>query len=368
MLVKSFTRTGGMERYVVELALGLLKLGHSVDIYAREADEEILKEGFGFHRVPMRFGFSGVLRAVSFANETTKMLRNRSYDIVHSHERGYSEDVLSIHCFSYKEGIEKIPFLRKIDKKYLSPRSLLYLSLEKKQMKTPWLVTVSEAISDDCERQYGRHEQVVVIPPGVDRQQFSPDRVATLREEQRTLRNIRNDHCVILFVGSEFRRKGLDHLIPSIKKGMRLLVVGRGERLDHYKKLAHKIGNTKRVFFEGLSSEIGKYYAMADLVVLPSLSEAFGMSILEGMACGLPVVVSANSGVSALITDRENGYILQSFADLPKILEDFYESGNRGVMGKNARKTAEEYTWERVASEHEQLYTEIVSEKSTGLL
>ncbi|RPJ19693.1 MAG: glycosyltransferase [Desulfobacteraceae bacterium] len=82
-------------------------------------------------------------------------------------------------------------------------------------------------------------------------------------------------------------------------------MVGKGERLGYYESLARRSGTLERVHFKGHSDDIRHYYAASDVVVLPSRSEAFGMSVLEGMACGLPTVTSANTGVASLIQMAE---------------------------------------------------------------
>ena len=172
------------------------------------------------------------------------------------------------------------------------------------------------------------------------------------------------DEIVVLFVGSEFKRKGLDYLIPAVKQeGLHLVAVGRGDNITHYKKLAEQCGLTSRVHFVGLSEDVQKYYSAADIVVLPSKSEAFGMSILEGMACGLPVVVSANVGAAALITDGQNGFVVEQ-----KRLAAFFSNLPDGDIlkrvGEAARQTALDYQWQNVANQYEKLFYEIANKKS----
>lgn len=364
VLVKSFSRTGGMERYVVETCRRLAARGHRLDIYAREADPELL-DNMRFRRVPAGFSFSSAVRAVSFARETAKMLEGQQYDLVHSHEKGCCRDIETIHCFSYLDGLEKYSLLRRMDQKYLSLRSLLYLWLERRQMKTPWLIAVSEAIGDDIRKHYGRCAKVAVIPPGVDLEIFQPARVAAQREAARKAEGFSADDLVVLFVGSEFRRKGLDRLIRAIGPGMRLLVVGRGDELPYHRQLVTQHGLEERVRFAGLAREVFPYYAAADVVVLPSRSEAFGMSILEGMACGLPVIVSANSGVAPVIRHGDNGYLLHdAAAELPALLQRLRSPSERERLGRGARDSAEEYSWARVADAHEALYRQIVAGKA----
>ncbi len=367
VLVKSFITTGGSERYAVEVTQLLLNKDHSIDLYARVADEE-LSVGMNLHRVPNKFGFSSVLNSLSFALETARMLRGKKYDVIHSHERGYIQDILTIHTFSYKGGVKKYSLLKKIYRVYLSPRSGLYLWLEHRQMGTPWLVAVSNAIKEDIRKYYHRSKGVFIINPGVDTNWFHPARVKELRDEVRREERVLEAEMVVLFAGSEFRRKGLDYLIPAIGPGMRLLIVGRGEREGHYRSLAAKCGITDKVCFKGHTDDVRKYLAAADVVVLPSLSEAFGMSILEGMACGHPVVTSSEAGVSAMVEDRVNGFTFDEPTELPDILRRLLDPLERKRVGVQARQTAEKHTWQIAADEYEKLYYHVVETRNSSPL
>jgi len=140
---------------------------------------------------------------------------------------------------------------------------------------------------------------------------------------------------------------------------MRLLVVGTGERHRHYQHLAERCGVADRVEFKGLSNNIRNDYAVADVVVLPSLVEAFGMSILEGMACGLPVIASLHAGVSSLIKNGINGFTFHDSAILPEILRRFLDPELRKRIGIQARKTAEMHTWDTTAEKYEELCYQI---------
>jgi len=368
VLAKSFCRTGGMERYAVEVVRRLLARGHRVDLYGREMDADLLP-GARFVEVSRRFGFSSVASALAFAREAARLLRGRRYDVVHSHERGYCQDVLTVHCFSHRCGLQKYRGLRRIDQLYLSPRNALYLWLERRQMRSPWLVAVSESIRDDIRCHYGRVEQVAVIPPGVDTEWFQPAWVAENRLRARQVVGCTSEReMVVLFVGSEFRRKGLDGLVAAIGDNMRLVVVGAGERLDHYRRLVREAGLGDRVHFAGLVTDVRQYYAAADVVVLPSLSEAFGMSVLEGMACGIPAIVTANAGVAALIDQGRNGLVVQSATELKDALAAACaaDPDRRRQMGERARQTALDYSWDAVAQAYEELFYQVAANKDAG--
>lgn len=363
IIIQSFTTAGGAERYAVEIGRRMRDRGHEVHLFALFKDDDQSK-GMHFHPVPNKWNFSSVLNSRSFAVESARLLRGMAFDVVHSHENGWNHDLFTIHTFSYISGLSKYSFIRRLDQRYLSLRSWIYLWMEKRKMRSPWLVAVSDVIREDIEKHYQRKQNVVVIPPGVDTDVFDADWIQSNRLTLRKNKNIGEKETVVLFVGSEFRRKGLDNLIPAIGEDMRLFVVGKGERYEHYKKLAEQSGIEDRVHFEGFAEEdVRNYYAMADVVVLPSLSEAFGMTVLEGMACGLPVVVNQSAGASAVISHGNDGFVFTKPKELTAILKSLMNEKLRAKIGANARTSAEEYTWEKAADRYEELYLCIAQKK-----
>ena len=147
-MIKNFNRVGGAEKYAVEVTRRLHERGHKVALYSWSADKEAVS-GLTFHKVPNRLKFSSVLNLTSFSREVSRMLKGKAYDVILSHDRTASQDIAVIHTFSYKSGIAKYSFFRKIDQLYLSPRSGMHLCIEKKQMETPRLSSVSAAVRAD---------------------------------------------------------------------------------------------------------------------------------------------------------------------------------------------------------------------------
>ncbi len=362
-LIKGFLKTGGKERYAVELARRLVRRGHTVELYARKADPALL-DGIPMHKVPQKFAFSHVANSISFSSETARMLKDRRHDIIHSHERTCHQDVRTIHTFSFKSGTRHFSLFKKFYRICLSPRSLMYFWLEKREMQTPWLIPTGRVLETDIAENYGRTKNVRTITPGADIDSFHPEWIAANRDRVRAEENISENDIVVTFVGSEFKRKGLDHLFPAVGPGMHLLAVGRGQRMHHYRRLVEKCGLSGRVHFKGLADDVRRYYAAADIVALPSLSEAFGMAVLEGMACGLCVVTTPNSGAAALIEDGRNGFIARSPAQLRELLARLASDDRlRRTAGQAARATAEKHTWDHVSDQYENLYCEILKER-----
>jgi UDP-glucose:(heptosyl)LPS alpha-1,3-glucosyltransferase len=357
-VIKNFVETGGAERYAVELARRIQKKGHKIDLYARDIDSSLTK-GMNVVKVPDKLKFSSVLSLYSFAKESSKLLAGKNYDVIHSHDKGCDSHLSTLHTFSYKKGIENLSLIKRLNDFTFSPRAWLYWHMEKKQIQSPGLVAVSKIIKNDIKTYHKRKNNIFVITPGVDIEKFNPQKIELIRSNARQSENIKSNQIAVLFVGSEFKRKGLDYLIPAIDKNMKLFIVGRKERMSHYQHLAKQYNLSDRTCFTGLTDNIIKYYALADIVVLPSIKEAFGMSVLEGMACGLPVITSSATGCSSLIDSRKNGFVFQNPEELSKLLNELTNEEVRKKIGVQARKTAVKHTWDATARHYEKLYYNI---------
>jgi len=254
--------------------------------------------------------------------------------------------------------------LKRFDRLYLSPRAWLHLYLEKKQYQTRHLVAGSTSLQRDIAI-YSGYQPQQVITPGVDTVEFSAPWSNNHRLAIRQAERIDDNQLLVLFAGSDFRRKGLDELIPAIGQDMQLWVVGRGERHEHYERLVAKHGLTGRVHFKGLSDQMKEHFAAADIVVLPARVEAFGMVVLEAMAAGCAVIVSLGAGVSALIESGKNGLTMDSPGELPSLLESLRDPSYRQMLGENACKTAAEHTWDNAAEAYENLFVRVAVEKKS---
>ena len=218
LVIKRFVLTGGAERYAVEVARRLAARGHAIDIYARQADPQLTR-GMNLFQVPDKLKFSSVLSLYSFARQSAAMVGTGDYDIVHTHDKGCPGHVSTVHTFSFKRGMGRMSLLKKINEFVISPRAWLYLHLENVQARSRNLAAVSEIIRDDIQTCHHRSSRIDVIPPGVDVTRFSPEKVKQLREKARREKGLAPDDLAVVFVGSEFRRKGLDALIPAMGKG-----------------------------------------------------------------------------------------------------------------------------------------------------
>ena len=146
----------------------------------------------------------------------------------------------------------------------------------------------------------------------------------------------------------------------------KLLVVGWGN-IATYQNLAKHCKIERRVIFTGPTREAWKYYAASDVYLLPSLYEPFGLSILEAMASGLPVLASRDCGAADLIRDGVDGLLINHPTDVAEIsakLGALLRDGELiARLGRQARCTARQYTWDRVARETVEVYRKVLLQR-----
>ena len=179
-----------------------------------------------------------------------------------------------------------------------------------------------------------------------------------------------NGEKVLLFVGRMEELKGLDLLVHTAAQmdpdeGMRVLVVGgddgkQGEG-DRIRRLARDLEVEEVFDFVGRvdQAELPFYYNAADVCVVPSFYESFGLAALESMACGTPVVASRVGGLSTVVQHGRTGYLKswrcpEAFANsLEMILSS---KALQESMGAAAQRRAQDMSWERVAERMLEIY------------
>jgi len=201
--------------------------------------------------------------------------------------------------------------------------------------------------------------KVVKIPNGVDTEFFKP-------------LNLKGNKGVrILFVGLVCKEKGVYELLRVFHelckryRNVKLTIVGRGE-LELVRELARNLGISDRVKLMGQvpHHQMPLIYNSADIFVLPSHFESFGIAALEAMSCGLPVITTYQmEGSHEFVKDGVNGLLIKpgDVDELAKKLSTLIEDEElREELSRRARKTAEEYDWKVIASRVLELYEEAV--------
>jgi D-inositol-3-phosphate glycosyltransferase len=255
------------------------------------------------------------------------------------------------------------------------PEPELRIQVEKEiAAQADLLIASTEDERADLVRLYGANpDHVAVVPPGVDLSMFQPiDR----DEARRTIGY--GAGRLLLFVGRLERLKGVEVAIRALAllrdrahDDVRLLILGEDSRdgdeseKDRLKELAAAAGVRDRVDFLGSVAhhELPFFYSAADVCVMPSYSESFGLVALEAQACGRPVVGSGVSGLRSVVRDEVSGYLLDShdpamYAERMGRLLDNPELAQQ--MGRRGRLLAQRFSWTRTADRLQSLFDGVV--------
>jgi D-inositol-3-phosphate glycosyltransferase len=212
-------------------------------------------------------------------------------------------------------------------------------------------------------------DRIAVVPCGVDLDLFAPME----KEAARGKLGLKPGERVILFVGRIEPLKGIDILISAAAQlhedeNFVVLIVGGDERAA--KQIEELTAHARRLDIDHHISWVGSvphadlplYYNAADVCVVPSYYESFGLVAVEAMACGTPVVASRVGGLTSTIMDGETGYLIpwrcpEPFAERLELLLDNDEL--RASFGLAGREYVERFRWANVADAVGALYGDL---------
>lgn len=383
---------GGMTVYVRAVAVALADLGMTTDIFTRATTEipRAVELHPGVRVIPIEAGPLGAIPKEDQHRHIPEfvagirafaMSEHHAYDVVHSHywqsgvaamELARAWDMPHIHSH---HTLGKVKNTNLAEGDFPEPQSRL--DGEDDVIRRADVLIAS---TDDEWRQMAclylaDHDKLKTIHPGVDRELFSPGDQDAARA---TLGM--GDEAILLYVGRIQKLKGLDlalrafsELDSALEKDVRFVIVGGasgagGEaELARLKDLALDLGIAAKVRFEGPQphEKLPIYYRAADVALVCSHSESFGLAALEAHACATPVVGTPVGGLSYIVADGASGFLSESrdpteFAGRLKTL--LSDADLRASFGACAAERAARFSWATTASEFHELYECLVRE------
>jgi UDP-glucose:(heptosyl)LPS alpha-1,3-glucosyltransferase len=356
---------GGMERQLAELVTGLLERGVRVQVVSRTLrlePHELLE--WRRVRTPAR---PFVVAYPMFALVASWLVARKRSAVVHTTGAIVFNraDVCTLHYLHNGPG-GKVRRSRRSSLAYRANAVLarrLSAWFERAVLQLPSrsrvVVAVSEALAEEVVAAFpGRRTSVRVVPNGVDRSRFRADAVA--RTTVRGTLGISDSDVVAVFVGSEWRSKGVDLAIDALElaPAVHLVVAGAGD-LQALRSRARSRGVAGRVHLVGPTAAPERYYAAADVLVLPSGYESFSLAALEAAAAGLPVVSTPVGVARELIAGGGGIEVERTAASVGEALQDLAaDARKRRTLGEAASRLAAAYDWDAVADAYVSIYAQ----------
>jgi glycosyltransferase involved in cell wall biosynthesis len=207
--------------------------------------------------------------------------------------------------------------------------------------------------------------RVTVVPNGVDTQLYKPKDRNLLRQKY----HFKDSDFIIVSHSRLTPKNGLDILIKTMVNlplKVKLVLIGSGEIENELKELVKELSVDKRITFLGYQpqSVTADYLSLGDVFARPSRQEGFGISFIEAMATGLPVIGTPVGGIEDIIHPNKDGILVKpdSIDDLTQAITRFIDNPKQGLlMGKKGRiKAIKKYAWEQIGKQMLALITEIV--------
>ena len=358
-------KRGGAEVYTAGLVSWLSSQGHDLHVFSQ--DWTLEPPGVTMVRVPAK-GVTAAGQVLSFATEASELVGSGDFDVVHSMAR-----IMRLSIFHPHSGVLRASLERTLDysrsplekglrqvARWLNTKIDMMLELEAiiyEESPPPRMIAVSNMVASDMKRLHNVPDSKIdVVYNGVDCARFRPENRSLYRDSVRAEAGIPPDALLMLFVGHDYRRKGADVFIRALseivsrgRRSVRGLLVG-GKDFAPFSDLARKLGVADLVTFRDAVPDVEKYYAAADLYLLPTFYDPMSLVVLEALASGLPVITTRYNGASEIMTDGLHGFITSDPRDLGAIVsavETLSDASRRAEMGAAARSLALEFPLER---------------------
>jgi UDP-glucose:(heptosyl)LPS alpha-1,3-glucosyltransferase len=264
-----------------------------------------------------------IWRERRFAYAACRRLAQETGALVQSHERMPCSDVFragdGTHAAYLENRMRGIGRLARAGLR-LHPFHRSMLALEREMFANPRLKAIlanSAMVADDLVRRFSfPREYIHLVPNGIDLARFRPEAREQYRAEIRKRFEVDAKRPVVLFVGSGFKRKGLETAIAAMARDLadaELWVVGNERQPSAYAALAERAGIASRFRLIGPVPDPLPYYAAADVLFLPTIYDPFPSTAIEALACGMPVVTSTSCGARDIVARLDPALVRDAF-------------------------------------------------------
>jgi len=373
---------GGALRVAHGIAKELVKRGHEVTVYTtdvydarcrfRWSENPMYMDGikvYHFRNISNKLAHENLAVAPMMAGALNRSITN--FDIIHLHECRSFQAILT-HHYAKKHAI---PYILQV---HGSLPRIMVKQRWKKLYDNLWgyrflkdasrIIAITRTEAEQYKSLGISEHKIEIVTHGIDLSEFDnlPE-----RGEFRRKYSLGSDQKIILYLGRIHKIKGLDLLTKAFAdlsrnlNNVKLVVVGSDEGyLPSLKKLVADLKISDKVLFTGPLYEEDKLeaYVDADIYVLPSFYEIFGITVLEALACDTPVIVTDRCGIAEVIEGQAGSTVpfekeqlqhaILQMLDDDKMRERFSKKGKLLVR--------EKFNWEKIAEQVERLYKEVL--------
>lgn len=305
---------GGIQRDGYRIAEMLKERGHSIRFYALSWEGEV-PPWIEFVQVPVKAVSRHALYG-RFQDWVQRHLSTEPVDCVFGLNKmsGLDAYFAGDSCFEEKARTQRGWWYRQL------PRYRFFASTERavfRRLGATQILTISDVQTPLFKRYYRTpDERLHALPPGIDPSRVAPPEAQSIGAELRREFGVAADEKLLLFVGSGFKKKGLDRVLRAMANLPRelaqkttLFVIG-ADNFDPFERMAKRLGVFERLRFFSGRNDVPRFFFAADLLLLPAYDENTGTVILESMVAGLPVLTTENCGYAVWVERYSAGRVV----------------------------------------------------------
>lgn len=372
---------GGLARHVEELSVALVKAGHDVHVVTADSEGAPATEiyrGIKVYRVksyrPKHLNFIDEIMQLNFGmlEIASKLVATQQFDCVHAH------DWLVAHAAVTLKRAFGTPIMATIHATEWGRWSGIHNELQNYIHSMEWLlnyeskgtIVCSYYMKNEIQNIFGvPSSKVFVLPNGVEAEKYDVN-----FDQWNFRRKYAYDHeKLVMSVGRMVPEKGFQTLCDAALKvlqnydNVKFVVAGKGGMLENLRARAQMLGIEHKVWFLGFVSDedLIKLQIVSDVAVFPSLYEPFGITAIEGMAAGTPIVVSDTGGLGEIVDHGYTGiktYAGNSDSLAWGILELLYNPNYANAIRENAyNKVHNVYNWDLIAKDTVNVYNYVLN-------
>lgn len=358
---------GGSGVVATELGLMMAKRGHELHYITSSVPFRLLErhENIHFHEVTIEgyAVFKYPPYDIALANKIACVIEEEGLDLLHVHYAMPHAVSAALGKDMAASDIGIITTLHGTDVTILGYNDSLRNTVRYGINKSTIVTAVSNSLKEDTVALIKPDKEIHTIYNFIDESTYVPQDPGTLKEEL----GIREDEKVIIHISNFREVKNIPDVVKSFQRisqqvDAKLLLVGEGPEMENIQQLVQTLALEEKVIFTGKRNDMAQLLAISDMMFHLSEKEAFGLVLLEAMACGVPSVATNRGGIPEVITDGENGFLV-TLGDLDVAVEKGLtllgnESLRRSFIENGFRTVKEKFDSAKIVEQYEQLYYE----------
>ncbi len=318
--------------------------------------DQIKSFGIQVHIIGMKHGFD-IISSIKYYC----LLKRYNFDLIHNHTPnvlaimiGYLHTRMWIYHIHHCSNL-RLTGLRKVILAYFFKRAVSSIA-------------ISTPVKEDFIKNFGvKREKVELIYNAVELETF----FSSKKNKDLILKYVSDNEVLILgCVGRLSPEKGYDLLFDALQhvkaniNNFHLFILGEGDQLNNLQQYSKKLDLQENITFLGTKENIEEYFKLFDVFILPSRNEPFGLVVVEAMASGNPIIAFATGGVTEIMRDQIEGFLIKPFdtkAMSERIIELIKNKNLRESFGNAGRKRAQLFSIDRFVKQIDELYQNILN-------